>query len=96
MSQYLTKMLTSTVRFYLYLKLFMVMGIACSADVINGLWGDKIPEYIGVLLDLPSSLQGVNIFVIFVCKKKIKKLLLKRFRGRDNTVPQNVELQPRN
>lgn len=94
--QYLFKMFTSTDRFYLYLKLFVVMGVICLADVINGLWQEDIPQFIGILLDLPSSLQGVNIFVIFVCKKKIWKLLSGRFGWRDNTVQQNVDLRPRN
>lgn len=90
MSQHLTEKLTLTGRFHLYLKLFVVMGIANVADVINLLWKDKFSDLIGILLDLPSSLQGVSIFIIFACKKKTRELFCQRLRRRDNPVPPKV------
>ncbi|KAL7305228.1 hypothetical protein TKK_0002613 [Trichogramma kaykai] len=65
--------------FNLYLKLFIVMGINWSMEIVSWLLAKRTPEYIFYLTDLVNSLQGVVIFIIFVWKEKIKQLLLKRF-----------------
>ncbi|XP_024940968.1 probable G-protein coupled receptor Mth-like 3 [Cephus cinctus] len=69
--------------FNLYLKLFIVMGINWSMEIISWLCNDK-PKYIWYITDLGNSLQGLIIFIIFVWKKKILRLLMKRFGCTDN------------
>ncbi|XP_014486106.1 PREDICTED: G-protein coupled receptor Mth2-like isoform X3 [Dinoponera quadriceps] len=64
--------------FNLYLKLFIVMGINWSMEIISWLF-KSAPAYVWYLSDLTNTLQGVIIFIIFVWKDKIKRLLLKRF-----------------
>lgn len=64
--------------FNLYLKLFIVMGISWSMEIVSWLF-DSVPQYVWYLTDLINVQQGLIIFIIFVWKKKIKRLLLKRF-----------------
>lgn len=65
-------------RFSLYLKLFIVMGISWSMEIISWLFNNT-PRFIWYLTDLTNTLQGVLIFLIFVWKDKIRRLLLKKF-----------------
>ncbi|XP_044003329.1 G-protein coupled receptor Mth2-like isoform X4 [Aphidius gifuensis] len=70
--------------FNLYLKLFIVMGINWSMEIIS--WMEKGKEYLGTLyfiFDLANALQGVIIFIIFVWKDKIKRSLLKKIGWND-------------
>ncbi|XP_070518974.1 G-protein coupled receptor Mth2-like [Cardiocondyla obscurior] len=72
----------NTQRFKMYLKLFIVMGISWIMELIS--WSisiDLVPAAVWYLSDITNALQGVIIFIIFVCRKKIKYLLLKRFGG---------------
>ncbi|XP_011172428.2 G-protein coupled receptor Mth2 isoform X1 [Solenopsis invicta] len=69
-------------RFNLYLKLFIVMGINWSMEIISWLF-EKVPAYVWYISDLTNTLQGLIIFIIFVWKEKIKRLLLKRFGCQD-------------
>ncbi|XP_076764559.1 uncharacterized protein LOC143431587 [Xylocopa sonorina] len=71
--------------FNLYLKLFIVMGINWSMELISWLCNNT-PSYIWYLTDLTNTLQGVIIFLIFVCKNKIKRLLLKKFNCHGSNV----------
>ncbi|XP_076225665.1 G-protein coupled receptor Mth2 isoform X2 [Nomia melanderi] len=64
--------------FSLYLKLFIVMGISWSMEIISWLFNNS-PRFIWYLTDLTNTLQGVLIFLIFVWKDKIRRLLLKKF-----------------
>ena len=54
-------------------------------EIISWLFEDKLPSYIWFLPDLANTLQGVIIFIIFVWKSKIKRLLIKRFNCLDNS-----------
>lgn len=47
-------------------------------EIISWLF-KSAPDYVWYLTDLTNTLQGLIIFIIFVWKKKIKRLLLKRF-----------------
>ncbi|XP_050447946.1 G-protein coupled receptor Mth2-like isoform X6 [Cataglyphis hispanica] len=69
--------------FNLYLKLFIVMGINWSMEIVSWLFDKSVPTYIWYLTDLTNALQGLIIFIIFVWKEKIKRLLLKRFGYQD-------------
>ncbi|KAL0124914.1 hypothetical protein PUN28_006639 [Cardiocondyla obscurior] len=68
-------------KFNTYLKLFIVMGVSWSMGII--LWlinaSDSIPQMVWNISYTIDILQGVIIFVIYVCKQKIFRLLLKRF-----------------
>lgn len=61
----------------MYLKLFIVMGINWSMEIISWIFRDT-PKYVWYITDLGNTLQGLIIFIIFVWKDKIKRLLLKR------------------
>ncbi|XP_077254742.1 putative G-protein coupled receptor Mth-like 3 isoform X2 [Temnothorax americanus] len=69
--------------FNLYLKLFIVMGINWSMEIISWVFEQNSPAYVWYLTDLTNTLQGLIIFIIFVWKEKIKRLLLKRFGCQD-------------
>ncbi|XP_066952174.1 uncharacterized protein [Macrobrachium rosenbergii] len=57
-------------RMGLYVKLFMVMGITWLAEVIS--WQEKTCEA-WIITDIINSLQGVSIFIIFICKRNLLK-----------------------
>jgi len=71
-------------RFKMYLKLFIVMGISWVMEIIAW-WidADLVPVIVWYPSNIINSLQGLIIFIIFVCRKKIKHLLLKRFGGQN-------------
>ncbi|XP_071568666.1 uncharacterized protein [Temnothorax nylanderi] len=71
-------------RFNMYLKLFIVMGITWVMELIG--WSinvDFVPAIVWFPISIINGLQGVIIFIIFVFRKKVKQLLLKRFGGRN-------------
>ncbi|XP_043275895.1 G-protein coupled receptor Mth-like [Venturia canescens] len=77
--------------FNLYLKLFIVMGINWSMEIISWLFKDS-PQYVWYMTDFANTLQGVIIFIIFVWKDKTEGLLLDRpgcqnnsFQSRNST-----------
>lgn len=72
-------------RFNLYLKLFIVMGVNWAMELIS--WAAGGPDYLWYLTDLGNSLQGVLIFIIFVWKRKILRLLMRRFRRKSSRSP---------
>ncbi|XP_068204273.1 uncharacterized protein [Palaemon carinicauda] len=64
-------------RMWLYVKLFVVMGITWLAEVIS--WQEKTCEA-WIITDIINSLQGVSIFVIFICKRNLLKKVEARIR----------------
>ncbi|XP_036138668.1 G-protein coupled receptor Mth2 isoform X2 [Monomorium pharaonis] len=71
-------------RFNMYLKLFIVMGISWVMEIIAwSVEADLVPSAIWYPTDIINALQGFIIFIIFVCTKKIKHLLLKRYGGQN-------------
>ncbi|XP_068203869.1 G-protein coupled receptor Mth2-like isoform X2 [Palaemon carinicauda] len=59
-------------RLCLYAKLFMIMGITWLAEVVSWQYGDCRAW---IVTDVVNGLQGVLIFLIYVCKKKdLKKI----------------------
>ncbi|KAL6419549.1 hypothetical protein ACFW04_013762 [Cataglyphis niger] len=68
--------------FNLYLKLFIVlfivMGLKWSIMTASFLSGN-ISKYISYAINLVDIMQNLCTFIIFVWKKKIKRMLLKRF-----------------
>ncbi|XP_060865535.1 G-protein coupled receptor Mth2-like isoform X2 [Metopolophium dirhodum] len=65
-------------RFMLYLKLFIVMGVNWLAEIISWASGSNGFEKYWYVTDIGNSLQGVLIFLIFVCKKRVLNLLNKK------------------
>ncbi|CAG0886929.1 unnamed protein product [Cyprideis torosa] len=70
----------SVTLFSLYIKLFFVMGITWVAEVISWAWGQNDFWYI---VDYINALQGVFMFVIFVCKRKTLRYLSRILRGKN-------------
>lgn len=74
---------TNFFRYSLYLKLFIVMGINSSVDVISygtvQLMDFRLPFFFKII-KLINALHGFFIFLIFVCKRKTMRLLLRRRR----------------
>ncbi|XP_046681532.1 G-protein coupled receptor Mth2-like [Homalodisca vitripennis] len=56
-------------RFNLYLKLFIVMGINWVMELVSFAVGG--PKSLWFVTDLGNTLQGLLIFIIFVCKRRI-------------------------
>ncbi|XP_015171585.1 PREDICTED: G-protein coupled receptor Mth2-like isoform X2 [Polistes dominula] len=71
--------------FNLYMKLFIVMGITWTTEIISTLW-EGSGDYIWYISDVINTLQGLIIFITLVCKEKIKRLLLKRFGCSESNV----------
>ncbi|XP_073956039.1 G-protein coupled receptor Mth2-like isoform X2 [Choristoneura fumiferana] len=68
---------TDKQRFLLYLKLFTVMGINWILEVVSALYPQA--NNVWRFVDAYNVMIGFFIFVIFVCKKKIIRLMKKRY-----------------
>lgn len=62
-------------RMILCLELFIVMGLNWSAEIISSRLSNPQTENVWFVTDLGNALQGVSIFVIFVCRERVLKLL---------------------
>ncbi|CAO1412363.1 unnamed protein product [Diamesa tonsa] len=62
-------------RFYLYLRLFILSGGTWSMEFVSWAFGNNS---FFIIFDLLNCIQGFLIFIMFVCKPKVKKLLMKR------------------
>uniref|UniRef100_A0A182MPY5 G-protein coupled receptors family 2 profile 2 domain-containing protein n=1 Tax=Anopheles culicifacies TaxID=139723 RepID=A0A182MPY5_9DIPT len=71
-------------RYSLYLRLFIIMGVTWTVEIITFLVGES--TWLIYLVDICNCLTGISIFVLFVWKQKVKQLLLKRF-GFKQAVP---------
>nr|XP_034831890.1 probable G-protein coupled receptor Mth-like 3 isoform X1 [Maniola hyperantus] len=65
-------------RLLLYVKLFLVMGINWLLEVISSLYPEA--DYFWCFTDAYNVLIGLIIFIIFVCKRKIFRLMKKRIK----------------
>ncbi|XP_050093237.1 G-protein coupled receptor Mth2-like [Anopheles aquasalis] len=69
-------------RFGLYLRLFAVMGVLWSLEIISWLLietNTPYPSWVIYVIDGVNCLAGIVIFFLFVWKQNIKKLLHQRF-----------------
>uniref|UniRef100_A0A2S2QEW5 G-protein coupled receptor n=1 Tax=Sipha flava TaxID=143950 RepID=A0A2S2QEW5_9HEMI len=57
----------------LCLELFTVMGLNWTAEIISWKFPDKL-QSVWFITDVGNALQGVLIFVIFVCRKRVLKM----------------------
>lgn len=62
----------------MYLKLFILMGLNWILELATWLFNNK-PYYVWFFADLFNSLQGVIIFIMFVCKKNVIRQLKQQF-----------------
>ncbi|GAB0093375.1 Methuselah, N-terminal domain [Sergentomyia squamirostris] len=75
-SRRFNKMEADRDRFSLYLRLFIVMGVTWAMEVIS--WLVDPQSWVFYISDIGNCLQGFFIFMLFVWKPKIKKLIIKR------------------
>ncbi|XP_046406456.1 probable G-protein coupled receptor Mth-like 3 [Ischnura elegans] len=60
-----------------YVKLYVVMGITWNMDILSVMVGGS--ECIWLFTDMINTLQGLWIFIILICNRKVLGLLRKRF-----------------
>ncbi|XP_066901674.1 probable G-protein coupled receptor Mth-like 10 [Halyomorpha halys] len=60
--------------FTLYLKLFIVMGINWVMELLSSI-AEGAPNYLWYIPDFTNTLQGLFIFLIFVWKKRVRRLV---------------------
>ena len=62
------------------------MGVNWSMEVIS--WKLENLKYLWYITDFMNTIQGVFIFLIFVCKANIRKMMLKRLGcSKDTATP---------
>ena len=66
-------------RFYLYLRLFIIMGVTWTMESVS--WAFKNSSYMFVFTDALNCLQGFIIFFLFVWKPKVLDLIKKRWKS---------------
>nr|QZD25057.1 GPCR24 [Spodoptera exigua] len=66
-------------RYGLYLKLFMVMGVNWTVELLSFAIGGS--NLYWIITDISNIGLGVFVFLIFVWKKKVRNLVQKRFRS---------------
>lgn len=64
-------------RFTLYLRLFVVMGILWTMEVLSFLIAPDHPVFF--LTDIINTLHGVFIFILFILKRRVFQLIKERF-----------------
>uniref|UniRef100_A0A2M4CFX2 Putative g-protein coupled receptor mth2 n=1 Tax=Anopheles darlingi TaxID=43151 RepID=A0A2M4CFX2_ANODA len=75
-------------RFSLYVRLFTIMGVTWTVEIISWLLGKPSvasSSWLVYALDVCNCLTGIAIFFLFVWKQKVKTLLLQRFTKRRAT-----------
>ena len=66
-------------RLLLFIKLFFGMGFMWTMDIVSGLISEEVvSEENWYFTDVLNMLQGVYIFIIFVCKRNVFKVVFKR------------------
>ncbi|CAO1388263.1 unnamed protein product [Diamesa hyperborea] len=66
-------------KFYLYLRLFIIMGVTWIMESVS--WVFKNSSFMFVFTDALNCLQGFIIFYLFVCKPKMIKLIKKKWES---------------
>jgi len=69
----------STLRFGLFLRLFLIMGITWLSELVSFFVGnDKEWSKLFYISDLANAMQAFLIFMLFVTKKKVKHFITNR------------------
>ncbi|CAG4975999.1 unnamed protein product, partial [Parnassius apollo] len=66
-------------RYALYLKLFVVMGVNWTVEIISFSVGGS--NWYWILIDVSNIVLGLFIFLIFVWKRKVRNLVAKKWRS---------------
>lgn len=66
-------------RFYVCLKLFLVMGAYWSLDLIYTLGYSNHHGWFSFILVFMNCIQGIFVFLIFVCKRRVIRLLYQKY-----------------
>ena len=66
-------------RFRVMFSIFILMGVSWMMEIISFVVGGIAKEYIWIPTDVINILTGLFIFVIFVCKRNVWKLLAKKW-----------------
>lgn len=64
-------------RFVLFLRLFLVMGIVWSMEAVSYFVASASPYF--MLTDILNTLQGLFIFILFVLNRRVLNLVKQRF-----------------
>lgn len=70
------QMRTVTFRWALFLRLFIVMGATWTMEAASWIFSDDGSFF--YITDIMNATQGVAIFVLFVMRRKVKELIIKR------------------
>ncbi|KAG5889462.1 hypothetical protein JTB14_016441 [Gonioctena quinquepunctata] len=80
-------------RLFLILKLSVIMGVNYIFDTLTSFVNlnelGTVPKYIEIIWDIINCLQGVFIFIIFICKKKIYYEFLRKINIQKNDYTRN-------
>ena len=60
-------------------SIFILMGVSWMMEIISFVVGGISKEYIWIPTDIINILTGIFIFVIFVCKRNVWKLLTQKW-----------------
>lgn len=69
-------------RFKIIVSLFFLMGVPWITDMIT--FAVKVPFELTIMTDILNILTGVYVFIIFVCKSRVWKLLKRKFPFLEN------------
>jgi hypothetical protein len=67
-------------RVFLFMKLFLGMGLLWFFEIIGGLLNEHVHESAWYVFDVLNMLQGLYIFAIFVVKRSVIEAILKMIR----------------
>jgi G protein-coupled receptor Mth (Methuselah protein) len=79
-SQKHSRLNDDTDRFILYVRLFIVMGITWTAEVVAWAFQSEKDDlkWVFFFTDICNCIQGIIIFFLFVWKPKVKELIFSR------------------
>ncbi len=77
-----TKFLADRAKYMMNIKLFFVMGVTWSLEILSTLV--KQQAALWYVTDTFNILQGVFVFIIFVCKAKVWDAIMQRLGGHSN------------
>ncbi|KAG5672361.1 hypothetical protein PVAND_002494 [Polypedilum vanderplanki] len=83
-----SKVEADTDRYFLYLRLFIIMGVTWSMESISWVFQSV---WIFYVCDFLNCIQGLIIFILFVWKPKVKQLIIKRYRSLRKLPPANTQ-----
>ncbi|XP_055382157.1 G-protein coupled receptor Mth2-like [Condylostylus longicornis] len=68
--------------FHIFLRLFVIMGVSWITEIISYFVGTNYQEYF-YATDFCNAMQGLLIFILFVCKKQTRELIVETWSKRN-------------